>query len=81
MNHDELLRHIATAEKSTLKSGDAKKALVMSLLNLQTEEEQETVSAVVDAIVWAANNRHLIGGVVGGTSKCCSSLMCHRKPQ
>ena len=80
MDHTELIRHITTAE-AALKDGQEKKQLVLTLLNLKTAEEQQMASIAIDSLVWAANNRHLIGGVVGGTYKCCSSLFCNRGAQ
>ena len=77
MNHDELLQHIATAEKSALKSGDAKKALVMTLLGELSPQQQEVASIAIDTIVWAFNNQAAIKGMIGSTASCC---FCHRKP-
>ena len=77
MNHDELLRHIATAE-AALKSGEDKKKLVMTLLGDLSQQQQEVASIAIDTIVWAFNNQASIRGVIGSTTPCC---FCHRKPQ
>ena len=70
MNHDELLRHIATAE-AALKTGEDKKKLVMTLLGEMSPQQQEIASVAIDTIVWVFNNQAAIKGMIGSAAPCC----------
>ena len=75
MNHNELLRHVITAE-AALKNGEDKKKLIMTLLGDLNPQQQDIASVAIDTIVWAFNNQASIRGVIGSTAPCC---FCRRK--